>query len=963
MPDDDISIDLSKIFGFLKKGNKPKGKTKQKPKAVNKKESTEKISDEDFTFNIKEVFKLGKKYSVVLLILIPILLSFYIRTVPNRLPITEDFARSSIYNQIQNNIAEEISKQYPYLPASNKNALISENFNKVLAEQKQAIDQTVKQNSDYIKSHFKDTKGYTYLGDIDSYYWLRYAANILNHGDMGDEVRDGKLYDNHMVAPIGFEITTPNIYPYIEAYLFLILGFFNSGITLMQTAFYTPLVIAIIAVIAAFFIGRKIAGNLGGFFAGTLTAVHPTIISRSLGSDNDIVNIMFPLLILWVFMLAFDSKSRLNKIIFSTAAGLLLGLYSFAWSGYWHIFYFLLGTLGFYLAYLVISDFKAIKKSPLSFIKEQKYQDLIIIGVLFIISSGIGIALFTGMNEVISLPNKPIRISELKVASRSKSIWPNVYTTVAELNEASLAQIVSGVGGTLFFILALMGIILTLVDMENELMLSLGYIIFSLVFFAILINAQETIRLMPFLMLMSIPILAGIIMSVIKKYNIEAQYAILIYMWFAATIYASTKGIRFILLIVPAFVVALSLFVGKASKILLDFVHRNLSISKSFSKVIVFIILCSILIQPVKSGYQTAKTYMPHVNDAWVFSLEKIKSESNQNAIVNSWWDFGHWFKYFTDRAVTFDGASQNQPQAHWIGKVLLTDDEEQAVNILRMLDCGANKAYEILAKENVDNLESINLIYKIISLDKETAKKELLKHVSGEKADEIIRYTHCIPPEDYFITSEDMVGKSGVWAHFGIWNFERARIYDYFRNKNHDNFSKSLESEFGYTKDEAEKTYFELQSKTSDRAINDWIAAWPSYGGVAGCSQNKESLSCNIGIGNNQMIPLKINLTTMDAYIESGENIVHPNGFGYIEDGEYHVRGYSTNSIGYSFALVNKSNSYQVIIMAPELVGSMFTRLFYFDGEGLSHFDLFSDMTDISGQRIIVWKVDWEGK
>ena len=46
---------------------------------------------------------------------------------------------------------------------------------------------------------------------------------------------------------------------------------------------------------------------------------------------------------------------------------------------------------------------------------------------------------------------------------------------------------------------------------------------------------------------------------------------------------------------------------------------------------------------------------------------------------------------------------------------------------------------------------------------------------------------------------------------------------------------------------------------------------------------------------------------------------------------------------------------------MDPKLAGSMFTRLFFFNGHGLKHFNLFSDKTQVTGGKIQAWKVDWE--
>jgi len=48
---------------------------------------------------------------------------------------------------------------------------------------------------------------------------------------------------------------------------------------------------------------------------------------------------------------------------------------------------------------------------------------------------------------------------------------------------------------------------------------------------------------------------------------------------------------------------------------------------------------------------------------------------------------------------------------------------------------------------------------------------------------------------------------------------------------------------------------------------------------------------------------------------------------------------------------------------MDSDLTASMFTRMFYQEGIGLKHFKKFSDERSVFGSRIIVWKVDWEGK
>ena len=68
-------------------------------------------------------------------------------------------------------------------------------------------------------------------------------------------------------------------------------------------------------------------------------------------------------------------------------------------------------------------------------------------------------------------------------------------------------------------------------------------------------------------------------------------------------------------------------------------------------------------------------------------------------------------------------------------------------------------------------------------------------------------------------------------------------------------------------------------------------------------------------------------------------------------------------NGRSLGIALVKDGESYGIVAMDSDLSRSMFTRLFYQEGTGLKHFKKFSDERTLFGGRIIVWKVDWEGK
>ncbi|MEM2131480.1 MAG: STT3 domain-containing protein, partial [Candidatus Woesearchaeota archaeon] len=794
----------------------------------------------------------------------------------------------------------------------------------------------------------------------------RYARNIVEKGHIEDEKIDGRLIDNRMMAPIGFDVDV-NIYPYLIAYLYKIVNFFNKSFTLMQASFYLPMVLSIFAIIIAFLLGKKLSGNFAGFIASILVSVNPTLLSRSLGSDNDIVNLVFPLLIMLFVVYAFDTKNIKLKIIYSSLTGITLGIYSFAWSGWWFMFLFLIAASLVYLGYVILFEIYNTKKLNFKLIKSDSMKSIFIFLSVFLIFTFIGLSFFGNQNLFFKSFLNPFAIMRLKQAAKP-SLWPNVYTTVAEMNEADFNQVIISFGGFFFVLLAFLGSIITLLSFEDEHKKKSLFLFFLFIlYYVFLINIANSLNIYVLMFLISIPLIVSLGISILYNYKLDPIHSILLVIWFMATVYASSKGVRFILLIIPSFIIAFSVFLSelanKISKVLSKILDINLLIIKSF----LFFVIFLLLIQPIKQGYATSYQYVPSVNDAWVETLTKINQESNENAIINSWWDFGHWFKYFADRAVTFDGASQNKPMAHWIGKVLLTDNEEQAISILRMLDCESNNAFVYINQELNDTHESVKLVYTLLNLTKEESEKELKKRFSQEKADKILNSLYCNEPENYFITSEDMVGKAPVWAHFGLWSFQRADYYNYFRTNDYNGFIKNIIAEYNLSETEAKKLYYEIASLTSDRAVNDWIAAWPMFVGATTCNdkkvqENNKTITikqCNFGLQGNQMLPIIVKEN--EAFVDNSKEKLYPTSFAFIDQKteKFTIKKYNESKLGYAVALLPNNNA---ILMSDELIGSMFTRLFYYDGYGLKHFEKFHDVRDITGLRIITWKVNWDG-
>ena len=911
------------------------------------------------------------------------LLSIFLRVQPAYLPITDEWAGRSINQNIKNTIQAQLDVQYPNLPQENKDKTINEQFAKMtktgkinIGGQEYDINKVKSENSKFLKQKFQNAAGNTYLLAIDPYYFYRHTRNAVKNGyewDYQDE--NGRYHDTKILggAPLGKGTDRKYIsfHVFLQQIIFKFVRLFNHSADLMGVIFYTPVLIGTLAVIPAFFIARKVAGNTAGFFSGVLIAIHPAFLTRTAGgfSDTDAYNVLFPLIIVWFIMESFDAKNLKNTIIYAGLSGFSVGLFIYAWNGSWFIFDFVLLMLIATIFYKIIIHYNEFKKGNLLNFKSTKnefisgIQNQIISGTCFFISSAIFVSLFTSFSKFLNFFTDPFKFTQIKAVGTTK-VWPNVYTTVAELNPATLKATITQIslGSKIWLLFALLGLIIPMINLKDK--KKWYYFSGSLVWYLIIISMSKNMTShIIYSFLISLPLLAWVIYSIIKKTEIDIKYSLILGIWFAATIFASSKGVRFILLLVPAFAITSGITIGFISTWISKWISSELKVNKLLVQAVIFALFFSLLIFPtnfVKASYNTAINEVPSMNDDWYNTLNKINLESEPDAIINSWWDFGHWFAAIGNRSVTLDGGRQNNPAAHWLGKLMLTNSETESVGILRYLDCGSNTGFEtLLSYMQNDSLKTVNIIHEIVKLDKNDAKKILEENgLNNEQSENVLQYTHCAPPEDYFITSDDMVGKSGVWAHFGAWNFTKAVMFNKVHDKTEIEGIKILKGYFGFNESTSKKLYEEITNANADQ----WIAPWPSYAGGSPCTLNNNELQCKNGV--------IFDFETEDAKIETSQGTKRPKVITYIKDGEFKVKKYDKDllhlSSGRDVGVIihETGGKYTAIISDYALADSIFTRLFYYENSdgGLKHFEKFNKVTDVTGAKIIVWKVNWEG-
>lgn len=867
-----------------------------------------------------------KKYGFLLLILIPLFIGVYLRSAPFTLPITDSWARDTILNNLRNDFANKINQQNPNLPDANKNAILNEQLNKFLSDNAAQYDVNIHQLSSQFRSYLQDDNGTTYMVGIDPYFWARHARNIIRNGYPGDFLKNGVPYDNYMLAPIGREVP-PDMFPaYFDAYFYEFLHFFNKNISLEYSMLFNQAILIGLATIIAFLLGRRIAGNTTGFFAALTIAMHTAILVRTTGSfaDSDPYQILVPLLIIWLFLESFNTSSRPFKIVLPILTGLSIGFYNFVWGGWWYIFLYVIAAGGIYLVYYFSTSWKS--AGIKNIFKNTEFSRVLFTLSIIMVVAVPTMIYYSGVDEITQLAQRVVGFIQIHDVG-STYVWPNVYITVAEQNEGSIQSAISSVGGTIFFYFSLIGIILPLLFKK----------------------VRET-------------------------NNINIKSPIIILIWLATTLWAVTRGVRFTLMMVPpiaiGFGMSISILSSSAQKLIkyLDVYNNWYKYGSMFLSVLIGLMLLGMLPYQSNGMWSEAKKIAFYgasdMDDAWWKSLENIRLNSSPNAIITSWWDFGHWFKYIADRSVTFDGTSQNNPQAHWVGLILATNNEKYAAGILRMLDCGATLGFDKLNEPINDIAKTKDIIDPMFTMNKEQARA-YLQTVSKQypnkifETDIILNYTHCDPPEAFFITSTDMISKAAVWGHFGLWDFNKSLMYNELLKEeykgNADAGIKFLENRFSMSADQAQQTYYELTGFTSKDA-NDWISPWPiyqSYDNVCTPSENRTVITCPQGITFNfTQLPYTININNNPNL--SPYSLVYPTSNGTGE--QFYNQASSVSLAVYQ----RPDNSTRYLIAPKQLVNGMFSRMFFMNGVNLNYFKLFSYQKSFTGTEIYVWRVNW---
>jgi dolichyl-diphosphooligosaccharide--protein glycosyltransferase len=803
--------------------------------------------------------------------------NLYFRAFPINLPQLKTQAKETIEKSIQQATIQEVQTKFPQFHPAAKDEIVRTRVAEYKKQNKAIIENEIQDLYHQLKNKFQDKSGQTYLMELDCWQWARYVENVLRFGRPGDETIAGKQRDILMTAPLGSELEWDHSLYYFSASLYKGFSFFKN-VPLFTFLFYLPLFFTAVFICLLYLFTYRYGGNLAGIISSLFIGLAPTFLQRSHAGwfDRDILNLIFPLLVIWTYASASARASLKQKSLWICFSAFWVGLFSFSWTHWWFIFFIILIYESLYVVSTLFSYF-ILKRKDMHSLKGHIFSPSLFIAFsLFWVLVLVGNAPLVVLYEQIKLAlilNKPLM----------SSIWPNVFSTVGELRGMTFAEISRTVGNLMFA--------------------------FSLcALFILAIRA-----------------------FVSRQYSRFKRSAIMILViWFWVMIFACTRGARFLVFLYFPLGIALGWAVEETYQYFKNKKNKLAQLAVVVAVTVGLNTFC------IKKGNEVAKGIFPLMDDTWHNVLNLIKEKTPPETILNSWWDFGNWFKVVARRRVIFDGHSQGTPQAYWMAKALLSSDEDKSISILRMLNNGGNQAFETIDKQFKNPLFSVLLLESVLGLPPEESQGILLKFLPTETVQEVIALLYARPPQAGFIVDNAMLSKMPAISYLGNWDFSKVYIA-----QNFDRIEKAqlIEHLIGHLKnlarDESQiQRFYQEIFLISTKKIDDWLSHRLRFYGNVADGREKDGI---VFFDNGFVYNLK------EKTIQSSAQQIPRSLFTVIDDNIVEIVYPDANS-AFSVLVFNTSEGYKSILLDQELGRSIFMRLYFLNGRGLRHFLPFID-------------------
>ena len=528
-----------------------------------------------------------------------------------------------------------------------------------------------------------------YLNEFDPYFDYRATKFIVDNG-LGAY---WQWHDTMSWYPEGRDVpgTSQAVLHITAAYLYQAFG---RGMSLMDFTIAFPAVMGALTAIAVFALVRVVGGTSAGMFSALFWAFSPAIIQRgNLGwFKSEPLGLFFGIAAIYLFISAIKHKEIKYAIAKAIAGGLILGLANGAWGGiqYFSIpisFFFI--ALPFFRRDLTIPMYVAIAFTALTLITAAAFPR-------------------PGLSFVLGLPGLAMMAGTafLVIASFVKKISPpmvqrrNVAFLLIAFVAVGIAFVAAGpyVSPSFRYLNAInpfIGSIDPLVESVAEhftptvadyftdfsvlLMFAGlgGWLAFrrrnDTAIFALLIGITGVYVSATFARLLVFASVGIIVLAGLGLY--EVTRSIMAYREAAAT---------------PATAPTRVTGATREERRKKEFASRTHSTSRQVVKisyVIIMIMMLSIpLFYPSNANWVSSADVPTAIanggtgfrlqTEDWIDAMDWISKNTEPDAVIASWWDYGYWITTLGNRPSLADNATLNHTRIQSIAKMLISDEE-----------------------------------------------------------------------------------------------------------------------------------------------------------------------------------------------------------------------------------------------------------------------------------------------
>ncbi len=835
-----------------------------------------------------------------------------------------------------------------------------------------------------------DAREHVYLGDYDSYFWLRQARNYLRRGTVCDAVVGGECRDHHADAPVGRRM------PYDRSlHVAAIVGLhrlvtaFAPAYPLDATAFWVPVLLGALAVAPAFAIGARLAGPMGGLLAAITIGLDPVVLGRTLGSDNDIWNVTLPLLAVWAALWGAAQARRSRQAVGAALAGIVVGLHAAVWSGW--VFTLAVLLMGMLLQLVLVLLRSVAGRRRGGTVPRARVVRTVVALAVFAATSGIAVAVVGAGSAWTSLP---ARLAHLVVpppevaggpSTGDLTIWPPTLETVGELLQPGLDGVGGAVGGNVYFFVGWLGLLALVLPRRrwgwyHFALLTAG----NLLYYQLLVGGTHDPGTL--VILMMLPLALALVVAGVTGRSLGGRGAAavpMVIVWLLAALFQALQGLRFLLLLAPPLGIACGVAVGRLYEWLAAAAARRAGSHAGAVRVGLFVLVIAVLVPSLQERVAVARGYRPQMHDAWWDTLTALRDTTPGDAIVDTWWDYGHWVTYVADRRVPADGASLLTHVPYWVGRVLLAPSPTAALGLLRMLNCGSDTtplpegrlgAYGKLVAIGWTEPRAQAAVGTVAGLDRAAA----LAYLTGQgltpaAADDVLSSTHCMPPPAYLVLSSDLAREARQgWAYLASWDSHRAYALDVAARLPRETGVPDLVRRLGVTDAEAGSLYARAASLRSVVEARKFVA--PAVGPLLGwlpCvdASHEGAWVCTVDqvlggvvIEAFRFVPdapeqSRLLARSTDPHDGSQAERVIPAAVVVADQHGIHDAAPSAANDPAVGVLVDVPGR-RVLIGVPALLRSTFVSLMYLDGRYTDRFEKVDERSGAHGERVVTWRI-----